>query len=347
MGLANIKSWFNAYYDKLLSFAALLLLLVSLVYLAYSVGTLKEEQARFEREQQMLRPRYPKAAPPDLNLFEEGIFTRGEPYQVAAMTNHLMTPERRVSCVNCDRPIAYAATICPYCLVAQPDNVGATPDGDRDNDGLPDVWEIKYGLNPLQASDALLDTDNDGFTNIEEYPDHSPADPKDHPTLIGKMRCVGIKELPFDLVFKGVSKNSNGELIFQLNLRRNEKTFFKKLTEEANGFKLIEYDPAWVDGKKKLQVLTLKRGDKLIRLIKLSVVPWNEYEAKLAYDVDNTTMDVRIDSEFALGTEKYRVKQIDSGAKRVLIRDISGGKETWVGQRATGDKTSDPGEQKP
>lgn len=351
MDLTNIKSWFGAYYDKLLSFAALLLLLASLVYLAYSVGKLKEEQGVFQREQQMLRPRYPKAAPPDLNLFEEGIFTRGEPYQLAALTNHLMTPERRVSCINCDRPIAYAATNCWYCKVDQGgrDKPIQQMGDDRDKDGLPDWWEIKYNLNPLNAADAVLDSDNDDFTNIDEYRSGtSPIDPTNHPTLIGRVRVIGMKELPFSLVFMAVSKNPQGDLVFQLNLRRGERSFFRKLNEEANGFKLVEYNPVFEgDGGKKQQVLTLQRGDKRIRLIKGNITPWQEYEVKLAYDVNNTTFDVRVDSEFTLGNEKYQVKQIDSVAKRILIRDISGGKETWVEQRATGEKTNDPGEQAP
>src|SRR5207237_6812913 len=44
-----------------------------------------------------------------------------------------------------------------------------TPYKDSDMDGMPDDWEIKNGLNPKNASDASLDKDNDGYTNIEEY----------------------------------------------------------------------------------------------------------------------------------------------------------------------------------
>jgi hypothetical protein len=34
---------------------------------------------------------------------------------------------------------------------------------------MPDAWERKYGLNPSDSSDALLDQDNDGITALEEY----------------------------------------------------------------------------------------------------------------------------------------------------------------------------------
>jgi hypothetical protein len=40
---------------------------------------------------------------------------------------------------------------------------------DADNDGMPDEWELKHGLNPRDPSDANLDADGDGYTNLEEY----------------------------------------------------------------------------------------------------------------------------------------------------------------------------------
>lgn len=40
---------------------------------------------------------------------------------------------------------------------------------DTDHDGMPDEWERKHGLNPRDPSDAALDRDKDGYTNIEEY----------------------------------------------------------------------------------------------------------------------------------------------------------------------------------
>jgi hypothetical protein len=40
---------------------------------------------------------------------------------------------------------------------------------DTDGDGLPDAWELAYGLNPLNDNDANVDTDGDGLTNAQEY----------------------------------------------------------------------------------------------------------------------------------------------------------------------------------
>lgn len=43
------------------------------------------------------------------------------------------------------------------------------PPVDTDNDGMPDAWEIKMGLNPYDSSDANDDCTGDGYTNIEKY----------------------------------------------------------------------------------------------------------------------------------------------------------------------------------
>jgi hypothetical protein len=40
---------------------------------------------------------------------------------------------------------------------------------DTDLDGLPDTWETTYGLDPNLASDAMLDSDGDEMTNLQEF----------------------------------------------------------------------------------------------------------------------------------------------------------------------------------
>ena len=45
------------------------------------------------------------------------------------------------------------------------DGIGNNADTDDDNDGMPDVWELQYGFDPLDAADAALDADGDGYGN--------------------------------------------------------------------------------------------------------------------------------------------------------------------------------------
>jgi len=43
------------------------------------------------------------------------------------------------------------------------------PKYDGDSDGMPDQWELVYGFDPKDPSDAQEDSDGDGLTNLEEY----------------------------------------------------------------------------------------------------------------------------------------------------------------------------------
>ncbi len=63
-------------------------------------------------------------------------------------------------------------------IINDPNEVGGYPEYtfspeevplDSDNDGMPDAWETKYGLNPHDASDGAQDADKDGYTNVEEF----------------------------------------------------------------------------------------------------------------------------------------------------------------------------------
>ncbi|MES2474405.1 MAG: DUF1800 family protein [Verrucomicrobiota bacterium] len=49
--------------------------------------------------------------------------------------------------------------------------ISATPLGpaDADSDGMPDAWESTWQFNPTNAADALLDWDNDGLPNLDEF----------------------------------------------------------------------------------------------------------------------------------------------------------------------------------
>ena len=49
------------------------------------------------------------------------------------------------------------------------DGIPDDSDLDNDNDGLPDAWELDHGLNPMNPSDALIDSDGDLRSNLEEF----------------------------------------------------------------------------------------------------------------------------------------------------------------------------------
>ena len=59
---------------------------------------------------------------------------------------------------------------------------------DKDNDGMPDAYELANGLDPLNAADASQDADGDGFTNLEEFNKGTdPQDPSSFPQPVKAM----------------------------------------------------------------------------------------------------------------------------------------------------------------
>jgi hypothetical protein len=57
-----------------------------------------------------------------------------------------------------------------------PELKSAAPPVDSDHDGMPDEWETQHGLNPNDPADGAMDSDQDGYTNLEEY--LNQTDPK-------------------------------------------------------------------------------------------------------------------------------------------------------------------------
>ena len=70
-------------------------------------------------------------------------------------------------------------------IIDTPKQVGGWPElksvaapPDADGDGMSDTWETANILNPNNAADGILDSDNDGYTNIEEF--LNQTDPRKH-----------------------------------------------------------------------------------------------------------------------------------------------------------------------
>ena len=82
---------------------------------------------------------------------------------------------------------------------------------DSDGDGMPDVWEVKYGLNPNSAADGKLDFDNDGYTNVQEYLDETGAFPAPAPIVFNGATNTRYAQITNWKTSDGITTGSNWE----------------------------------------------------------------------------------------------------------------------------------------
>ncbi|MGE4182932.1 MAG: lamin tail domain-containing protein [Limisphaerales bacterium] len=119
-------------------------------------------------EVRLERPDRPQAAPsPDAGfvpylLVERVSYGTAPPWPQGSPASETSLQRRRT--------VEYANDPANW-VAASPSPGGPTrpPISDRDFDGLPNDWELSFGLNPDLPSDADLDSDGDRLSNREEY----------------------------------------------------------------------------------------------------------------------------------------------------------------------------------
>ncbi len=263
------------------------------------------------------------------------------PFQIdtSSWTNEVWCPvfsvARRVWCVECKLPIPFVDAVCPFCRADQPLDEVENPDRDLDEDGMKDLWELEHGL-PDDFNNAGSDSDSDGWTDMEEYlSGTNPSDAKDSPPVERKMRLRGIAARPFQLKFKSVSVMPDGSNKFALNLFRKGKaprTYFRRLGEAVEGFKLAKYEkktvmkrlPGWSEAREvDVSVLTLERIGKEIPLIRAVDVQHDEYRVLMTCELSETPIPVlSLEGEFTLLGKKYQLIGIDSANQSVVIKRL-------------------------
>jgi hypothetical protein len=339
----EIKAWFKAAFEKIILFAALFGLLLSLILLILMVGRERKKLEALGREQEQSHNLSQAARLLDMTFLDEAIEALQTPEQIPDWSNRLMLAELRVSCVKCGRPIPVDADMCPFrnCEAQQPEALKAKIK-DSDFDGMPDEWELKYGLNP-NADDALQDADGDGFTNLEEYLAlTNPRDADSHPPYAEKLRVLKIGRTPMPLSFQGVQVLSANDMRFLLKNRQLRRDTYAKLGDTVDGYKLVGFEPKKVKVQKgtfeveeDVSVLTVSKDDKMIPLT-INRENQGEIGASLVFLVDQTKMTVKHGDIIKLKNNSYKV--IDIKKDIVILADINTGMEMPVRPFSEADK---------
>jgi hypothetical protein len=310
-------------YDKVVVIVVLIGLLISGILLVMQLNSGAAQMKTTQTELEAINPFSVK--PIDTTLLEKLAESMANPFQMPAAQRRMLVGELRVSSIPDGLPIPFDAAVCPFTGAPQPAIVNIR-DLDTDGDGMKDEWEEKFGLGKLDPTDASGDLDADGFLNLEEYLGTSnPGDPKDTPPPPAKLRIGQVKMNPFKLRFLGVSRITESDVRYQLNLRTLEKTYFARMNEEVEGYTVVAYDEKGPDGP----VLTLQQGDKIIKLIQNRVVDEQARTARMVFLVDGKLFTVNIGSDITLLGQTYKV--VDIADDRVVIRDEASGKEFEIG----------------
>ncbi|MBN1538597.1 MAG: Ig-like domain-containing protein [Candidatus Thermoplasmatota archaeon] len=106
------------------------------------------------------------------------------------------------------------------------DGKGDERDEDDDNDGMPDDWELKYGLDTKDPTDAGEDLDNDGRTNLQEYRDGT--DPRGESGKVFSIRTVTFIIIAVAVLVLTVIVLYSLFLRRRLEQQRMERGFFRE-----------------------------------------------------------------------------------------------------------------------
>ncbi len=341
------------HYDKVISFAVLLLLVSSLLLLVVRVRMMTQVEADFEGWMRALRPMNEHAAAVDPAAYEaarRGLLSPtllSAPGESAPDILWMFVPETRFNCRECRHPVSVLADTCPFCQapVVPPEPTSL----DHDGDGMPTDWERRYGLDPFDPSDAHKDFDGDGYTNLEEYlAGTDPTDPESRPSAVaaGRVSLVRISGTQFGLRFNSRIRTQDGGFRFGLNYRLPDgqtKTDFVIIGESVAGFivekyeeKLVRAEPPRL-GMDDLSELTLRtpKGDAII-LVKDRPVQYVELLAHFKLDLQGAVVQVeaRKGEDVVFDGSTYRVIDVDASDRLVILQDKESRLETTIRQAA-------------
>ena len=333
------KNFLRDHYDWLVAMAGLVML-AGVVFLFITSENLTEDAARSACQEELKQrtPAHENVPAADFTVLDKVRNAMAKPSLLQVPSDkggNFLASECRVYCQNpdvaaCHKPIPFKSKECPYCGFVQPseDSAEAVRGGvDADNDGMPDAWELKFGLNPNDPADAKQDADGDTFSNLEEFQAKSdPKDPESHPDFLDFLTLASdlrTDKLPF--WFKMANPIRNGfRLTFAVTAKEYHGTTSAVEGEEIE-FQLVK--PKYVKGrsqddKVKSGWRVLKYNKKETRVVKPGT------EQKVTVDV--STVDLERISDKRVLSAQVGVKVIAVEEQIDLQWSRDGGKKFTV-----------------
>ncbi|PZR73536.1 MAG: hypothetical protein DLM73_10420 [Chthoniobacterales bacterium] len=192
---------------------------------------------------------------------------------------------------------------------------------------VPNEWLEQFGL-PIADADVLTqDADADGFTNLEEWENHTnPTDKNSHPAFLAKLKLKSFAQEPFRLVFASWVDDT-----FALNTSDlKEPTQFLKIGDTIRGtkFKIVKFsekhEPNKYGTSIDLSELTLENQEthEQLSLVKEKIMISPESVANFVYTWgERREFAVKKDQKVSLKPEeqiKYKLVDVQP-AKAVIV----------------------------
>ena len=371
--MASKENFFKAHWDWLVAGAGIVALALSGVVLVGRLGLSPQDGAmRCEQRLKAAKPAHEGVPGADMTIFQNVFRMAKSPPALVELDpkkGSFLASETRIVCKaendavgkdgrpvkGCGRPIPIASTNCPYCGVVQDTGVTKEEEGDRRKRD----WSARYGVDLAARPDA--DSDNDGFTDLEEYEfatrSGSASDPKDpgsHPDYLeslfvdGEMRQTllpfylqDVSKIPsgWRFSFRDFSKkNSYGQATVHRVLKDEEigKTGFavtscEKTTEE----RVIPGSKGKM--KKKVDIYTVelvRKGDgkKIVARLNERRVPVDRQVQLVFRRGSGKTFTVKPGDEIELFSRKYKIVSLDGEPKNpeVKVLDVLSKSESVI-----------------
>ncbi len=333
--------FFALHYDKLLLVLSVVLFAAAVAALSSGSSGARQAAENLKRRVKAFQPKHPVLKPLSSDEFDSALGEMSDPF-VLGTNSPLLVAVERVACVKCSLPIPMSDDQCRYCGAEQPsETVG--DDWDTDGDGIPDVWEKKFGFNPLDSLDGALDADSDGFTNLEEFQQRTdPRDPKSHPARFRFLRVAEIEATPFPFLLRGKTRQPDGGYKFQVNDASGKSNYLRKgdklpgtdftLTDYETRRELVKVPGVVKPAERDVFYVTFRRGEDFVELKENGPAQSSAFEVTLVCTKDRTgaSWHVKRLESFEMDGERFTLMSVNAAKSTAVLKREKTGEEIPV-----------------